>query len=60
MENELTALKNVQEKYSISLETGAVDPEEYLAQYENELKQAGIDKLIEEKQKQFDAWLAEK
>ena len=60
VENELTALKNVQEKYSISLETGAVDPEEYLAQYENELKQAGIDKLIEEKQKQFDAWLAEK
>lgn len=58
VENELTALKNVQEKYSISLETGAVDPEEYLAQYENELKQAGIDKLIEEKQRQFDEWLA--
>ena len=58
VETELTALKNVQEKYRISLETGAVDPDEYLPQYEEALKQAGLDKLIEEKQKQFDEWLA--
>ena len=58
VETELTALKNVQEKYRISLETGAVDPAEYLPQYEEALKQAGLDKLIEEKQKQFDEWLA--
>lgn len=58
VETELTALKNVQEKYRISLETGAVDPAEYLPQYDEALKQAGLDKLIEEKQKQFDKWLA--
>lgn len=58
VETELTALKNVQEKYRVSLETGAVDPEEYLPKYEEALKRAGLDKLIEEKQKQFDEWLA--
>lgn len=59
IETELTALKNVQEKYRVSLETGAVDPEEYLSRYEEDLKKAGLDKVIEEKQQQFDAWLAE-
>ena len=56
---ELAALKNVQEKYRNSLETGSVDPDEYLPMYEEELKKAGLDKLIEEKQKQLDEWLAE-
>ena len=55
--SELAALKNVQEKYRTSLETGSVDPEEYLPMYEEELKQAGLDKLISEKQKQLDEWL---
>ena len=58
IENELTALQNVRDKYMSSLETGSVDPDEYMPQYAEALKQAGIDKVIEEKQKQFDAWLA--
>lgn len=57
--NELAALYNVKDKYMASLETGAVDPDEYLPKYENDLKQAGLEKLIAEKQKQFDTWLAE-
>ena len=56
--SELAALKNVQEKYRNSLETGSVDPEEYLPMYEEDLKKAGLDKLIAEKQKQLDEWLA--
>ena len=51
--NELTALQNVKDKYAASLECGAVDPDEYLAKYEEELKQAGLDKLIQAKQEQF-------
>lgn len=58
--NELTALQNVKDKYGASLECGAVDPEEYLAKYEEELNQAGLDKLIESKQKQLDAYLNSK
>ena len=37
----------------------AVDPDEYLAKATEELKAAGMDKVIEAKQKQFDAWHAE-
>lgn len=55
---ELAALKNVQEKYRNSLETGSVDPKEYIPMYEEDLKQAGLDKLIEHKQAQLDEWLA--
>lgn len=55
--NELTAIQNVKDKYAASLECGAVDPDEYLAKYEEELKQAGVDKLIEAKQAQFDVFL---
>lgn len=57
VENEMTALQNVKSKYAASLECGAVDPEEYLAKYEEELKSAGLDKLIEAKQKQLDEFL---
>lgn len=55
---ELAAVNNVQEKYRVSLETGSVDPDEYLPMYEKDLMGAGLDKIITEKQKQFDEWLA--
>lgn len=58
--NELTALQNVKDKYAASLECGAVDPDEYLAKYEEELKQAGLDKLIQAKQEQLDTYLNSK
>ena len=38
---------------------GALDPEETLPKFNQELKDAGIDVIIENKQAQLDAWLAE-
>ena len=39
---------------------GAIDPEENIPKYIDELKAAGIDEIIAEKQKQLDAFLAAK
>lgn len=56
--NELTQLDNVCSKYQIGLECGALDPETYLPEFIAALKDAGIDTVIAEKQKQLDAFLA--
>lgn len=55
--NELTQLDNVRSKYQIGLESGLLDPETELPKFISELKDAGIDKVIEEKQNQLNAWL---
>ncbi len=57
--NEIAACTNVVNKYHKALVCGALDPEETLPQFNQELKDAGIDVIIEEKQAQLDAWLAE-
>ena len=57
--NEITACTNVVNKYHKALVCGALDPETTLPQFNSELKDAGIDTIIEEKQAQLDAWLAE-
>ncbi|MCL7749769.1 ABC transporter substrate-binding protein [Halalkalibacter alkaliphilus] len=54
--SELTALTNVRNEYAYGLETGSVDPERYLPEFIERLREAGIDKYIAEKQKQFDEW----
>lgn len=56
--NEITACNNVVAKYRASLECGAVDPEVALPEFNAELKTAGIDTIIAEKQRQLDEWLA--
>lgn len=56
--NEMTAINNVVQEYSVSLETGVVDPKEKLPEFINALEQAGMNTVIAEAQKQFDAWLA--
>ncbi|WP_419875416.1 ABC transporter substrate-binding protein [Candidatus Pristimantibacillus sp. PTI5] len=58
VKNEGVALKNVIEQYAQSLETGTVDPEKRLKEFNDKLKAAGLDKYIAEKQKQLDAWAA--
>ena len=58
-ENLMTALNNVKDKYYTSLATGAVDPDEYIPLFAEELEKNGIRELCEAKQAQFDAWLAE-
>lgn len=56
--NEVTACQNVITKYKTGLESGILDPDEALAQMNQELKGAGLGTILAEKQKQLDAWLA--
>ncbi|TBL76571.1 ABC transporter substrate-binding protein [Paenibacillus thalictri] len=55
---EVAAIANLSKQYDTSIETGSVDPEKILPEYKEKLKAAGLDKLIAEKQKQLDAYLA--
>ena len=54
--NEVTACNNVMSKYAISLEAGCVDPAVVLPEFQKALKDAGIDKIIEENQRQITEW----
>lgn len=56
--NEMTAVQNVVIQYYPGLESGSLDPAETMPKYIQALKDAGIDKIIAEKQSQLDAWLA--
>ena len=57
--NEVTACQNVTSKYKNALECGMLNPAETLPQMNQELKDAGLETIIAEKQAQLDAWLAE-
>ncbi|MGN1377314.1 MAG: DUF3502 domain-containing protein [Dorea sp.] len=54
--NEVTACQNVISKYAQGLELGVLNPDETLDVFIQELKDAGIDTIIAEKQKQLDEW----
>ena len=56
--NELTACSNVISKYEVGLRWGVLNPDEALPKFNEELKAAGIDTIIAEKQSQLDAFLA--
>lgn len=56
--NEYTASTNVVQKYVQALNCGLLDPAENLPKFNQELEKSGIDKIIAEKQRQLDAWLA--
>lgn len=58
--SEIAAVVNVDKQYAAALETGSVDPDDILPEYIRKLQVAGIDKIIQEKQKQFDAFLKAK
>lgn len=57
---EIAAVVNVDRQYQTALETGSVDVDKVLPEYIERLKAAGIEKIIAEKQKQFDSFLANK
>lgn len=57
---EVAAIANVIRQYQRALETGSADVDKVLPEYEAKLKSAGVDKIVAEKQKQFDAFLASK
>lgn len=58
--NEVTACQNIYTKYNPALLGGQLDPETTIPKFVEELKKAGIDTIIAEKQKQLDAWAANK
>ena len=58
--DEYTACSNVMEKYYMTLLSGAVDVDSTLEKARKEFEDAGLDKVIAEKQRQLDAFLAEK
>lgn len=58
--DQYAACVNVISKYYNAILSGSVDVEETLEQFKKELKAAGEDEVIAEKQKQLDAVLAEK
>lgn len=57
---EVAAISDVYQKYAPSLLVGAVDPDEYLPKFLNELEIAGSEKVIAEMQRQYDEWKASK
>lgn len=54
----VAAVTNVRAKYSKALIVGAIDPDEYIPKYLEELEQAGNKDLIAEVQRQLDEYLA--
>jgi putative aldouronate transport system substrate-binding protein len=60
VKNEVAQYDNVIKQYTGALYTGAVDPETTIPKFVAALKAAGMDKVIAEKQKQLDAFVAAK
>ena len=57
VKTELANLKALDDEYSPGLNSGTVDPDQYLPIYDEKQKKAGLEKVTAEKQKQLDAWL---
>lgn len=57
---EYAAVSAVLDQYYVGLGTGSMDPETTLDEFLQKLNDAGIDKVIAEKQAQYDAFLAAK
>lgn len=56
--NELTALTNAKNQWYDAIGTGSLDPAEAIPQFNEALKKAGLQTVIDLKQKQLDEWLA--
>ena len=57
--NEIAAVQNVYDQYRMSLECGVSDPNEVLDEMNEKLYAAGLQTIIDEKQKQLDKWASE-
>ncbi|MFC5531246.1 ABC transporter substrate-binding protein [Cohnella yongneupensis] len=60
VKSEVAACVNVYKEYFGTLNAGIVDPDKYIPQFLDKLKASGVEKIIAEKQTQFDAWKASK
>ncbi|MDB5055855.1 MAG: extracellular solute-binding protein family 1 [Bacilli bacterium] len=56
VKNEIAACLEVDKEFGPALNTGSLDPAMVLPKYLAKLKEAGIDKVIQEKQRQLDEW----
>lgn len=56
LQSEIAKLSGVMALYRVPLENGAFDPQVKLPEFINALRDAGIDKVIDEKQRQLDEW----
>ena len=57
--SEIASITNISKEFYPALATGSVNPEEYLPKYNQKLKEAGVDKVLAEIQKQYDEWKKE-
>ena len=57
---EIAALNNIRDEYVNALNAGAVDPEVYLPMFLQAQEEAGMQKVIDEIQRQLDAFIASK
>lgn len=57
---EIAAVQAVVAQYTPGINCGSLDPAKSLPEFLSALKAAGVDKIIAENQKQYDAWLAGK
>lgn len=60
IKNKVAATITIRKQYDPALDTGSVDPDKVLPEYQQKMKASGVDDIIAEKQKQFDAFLAKK
>ncbi|MBO9608407.1 MAG: DUF3502 domain-containing protein, partial [Paenibacillaceae bacterium] len=58
--SEIANIVSVIDEYKPGLETGAVDIDKVLPQFQDKLKNAGSDKVVAEAQKQLDAYYSAK
>ncbi|MEC0244592.1 ABC transporter substrate-binding protein [Paenibacillus chitinolyticus] len=56
VKNEIAAVNNAAQQYSAAINTGSLDPEQTIPQFNQKLKAAGLDKIIAEKQRQLTEW----
>jgi putative aldouronate transport system substrate-binding protein len=56
VKTEIAAAMNVLNQYRVGIETGTLDPGKSLPEFNKKLKDAGLEKIIAEKQKQYDEW----
>jgi putative aldouronate transport system substrate-binding protein len=57
---EITAVENVKRQYENAIGNGDFNPNDIIPRFLRDLENAGMDKIIAEKQKQLDAWYAGK
>jgi putative aldouronate transport system substrate-binding protein len=60
VKSQVAQCQSVYDQYYKAIVRGTVDPDSYIPEFLSKLKAAGADEIIAEKQKQLDAWKANK